>query len=226
MKNSRQQDDRADERGHDRPHQDVAVDDVRHLVADHALELDPVHRRRAAPGSPRSTSARGRGRSRTRSAPARGPRRRVGFGIPAAIDSPSTMLCRRGSSCGVTVARARRGEHDPVARPKYDPSDRTTASATATTSPPSRSRTRVPEHVARPRRSEQDRPDDEQDGLALVRRDLLVHRLPGEARPGTGPRAGSSMSKNSRGREPERRWRRRSRGTSRMQRVQRQTWSL
>jgi hypothetical protein len=33
-----------DQRGHDGADQDVAVDDVRELVADHTLQLDPVHR--------------------------------------------------------------------------------------------------------------------------------------------------------------------------------------
>ena len=225
MKNSLNQDDRADERRDDRAEQDVAVDDVRDLVPDHALELDPVHRRRAAPASRRPTSAPGRGRSRTRSAPARGRRRPSAWGSPAAIDRPSTMLCRRGCSSGVT-SRARVEARTRRSPPKYDAErqDDRERDRDATRPAGAASRTRARATYPTAPSSTIDA-DDEQDGLALVRRDLLVHGLPRELdlRRARAPGPRSRRTPAVRTRTPRRR---RSRGTSWISVFSSITWSL
>ena len=166
------------------------------------FELDPVHRRRAALRSPRSTSARGRGRSRTRSAPARARRRRAASGCPAAIARPSTMLCSRGS-CSAVTSRARVDASTSRSPEKYDADRQHERDDRARSRGPAARARRRSRSRSRPRPRNDDRADEQQDQVLRLF-DAICSYTAARGRPGTGPRTGSSMSKNSRGVEVER----------------------
>jgi hypothetical protein len=169
-----QQDHGARERRDDRPDEDVPVDDVRQLVTDHALELDPVHRL--------EEPLRDRDR-RMLGVAARGERVRRAFGDDVdprlrdargdrepLDDVVQARLVLRGD-----LLRPSRRQDEPVAVPirrdrhpgRDDECEDQPVDAEATDQP----RT---DHVADDPQ-ENERADDQQPCAALVRSDLLVH---------------------------------------------------
>ena len=165
----------SDERRDDRAEQHVAVEHVRELVADHAFELDAVHRREQALGDrDRGVLGVSTGRERVR--------RLLGHHVDAGLrdargdrESLDEVVQAR-LVLGGHLARPRRREHQPVAVEVGADREHGRRRRARSTRPVDTGAEDVAERDA-DEAEEDERADHEQHRLPLVRRDLLVHLL-------------------------------------------------